>query len=113
MKTLLCRWSATAFAIGLFGLLLSGCVVPGAGYGYDNGGYYQPYGVNYGGWGSGYQVAPYYRGGAYYPATGGYQAAPYYRGGAYYPATSGYQAAPYYRGGNYFPVTIPGYYRGY
>jgi hypothetical protein len=100
VRTLLSRWSATAFVVGLFGFLLSGCVAPGAGYGYDSSagygvGYYQPYGVNYGGWGSGYQVAP------------------YYRGGAYYPVTSGYQAAPYYRGGSYYPVTIPGYYRGY
>jgi len=43
-------------------LALSGCVVPvgdydGGGYGYV-GGYYEPYGYEYGGWGPGYRVGP-------------------------------------------------------
>jgi hypothetical protein len=66
---LLSRWSATAFALGLVAVLSSGCVAPvgGYGYGYDGGvsyglDYYEPYGVAYGGWGSGYQVAPYHGG---------------------------------------------------
>jgi hypothetical protein len=60
----LMRWPATAFAIGLFTVLLFGCVAPG---GYGGGvavgaDYYEPFGVDYGGWGPGYQVAP-FRGG--------------------------------------------------
>ena len=35
MNTLLLRWPAIAFVIGLFTVLSSGCVVPGGGYGYD------------------------------------------------------------------------------
>lgn len=60
MNILLSRWSATAFVIGLFTVLAAGCVVPGggydAGYGLD---YYEPYGIDFGGWGPGYHVAPY------------------------------------------------------
>jgi len=64
MNTLLSRWAARASVIGLFAVLSSGCVVPGGGYGYDGGGgiglgYYEPVGADYGGWGPGYQVAPY------------------------------------------------------
>jgi hypothetical protein len=48
----------SAFALGL---LLTGCAVTGVGVegsvGYD-GGYYEPYGYDYGGWGVGYRVAP-------------------------------------------------------
>ncbi len=67
MTILFSRWSATAFVIGLFAVLASGCIVPGGGYGYDGGAsygldYYEPYGVAYGGWGPGYEVAP-FRGG--------------------------------------------------
>jgi hypothetical protein len=43
------------------GLLLTGCAVTGVGVessvGYD-GGYYEPYGYDYGGWGVGYRVGP-------------------------------------------------------
>jgi hypothetical protein len=42
-------------------LLLSSCAVTGVGVegtlGYD-GGYYEPYGYDYGGWGAGYRVGP-------------------------------------------------------
>ena len=60
------RFTAFALAIGLSAALPSGCVAPG--YGYDDGGsvgvdYYEPYGADYGGWGSGYRVGPYRGGG--------------------------------------------------
>ena len=73
------RWPAMALAVGLFAALPSGCVVPGdGGYGMD---YYEPYGVDYGGWGSGYYVAPYGRGDPHAGRGGGggqhaYRAAP-------------------------------------
>jgi hypothetical protein len=55
------RWPATALAAGLLTVLASGCVVPGggydAGYGVD---YYEPYGIDVGGWGPGYHVAPFH-----------------------------------------------------
>ena len=67
MNTLLVRWSAIALVLGLFTVLSSGCVVPGDGYGYDNGatvgiglGYYEPYDSYYGGWGPDYRVGPVY-----------------------------------------------------
>jgi len=54
-------------------VLLSGCVVGDGGY-YDGGGidatYYEPNGVYYGGWGSGYHVAP-FRGGDHHLTGGG------------------------------------------
>lgn len=75
MNTLLARWSATALVVGLFTALLSGCVVPGDGYGYDASvgvgvGYYEPYGAYYGGWGPGYYVGPIH-GNNYRPDRGG------------------------------------------
>lgn len=62
MNTLIYRWSAIAFVIALFMLLVSGCVA-GGGYGYDGNvgvgvDYYEPYGADYGGWEPGYQVGP-------------------------------------------------------
>jgi len=71
MRSSTWRWSTAAFAIGLFASLTSGCVVGGGGgygYGYDENvgvglGYYQPAGVEYGGWGRGYRVAPFRGGG--------------------------------------------------
>lgn len=61
MTASLSRWSAPAFVIGLFAVLASGCVVPGGGYGEAGYGvdYYGPSGIDYGGWGAGYYVAPY------------------------------------------------------
>jgi hypothetical protein len=61
------RWSAVTLAVGLFASLSSGCIATGGGYGYDGNvgvgvGYYEPAGVEYGGWGPGYRVAP-FRGG--------------------------------------------------
>jgi hypothetical protein len=71
------RWLAIAFVIGLFTTLSSGCAVTGDGYGYGYDGdvgigldYYEPYGGDYGGWGSGYHVGP-YRGGDHRPGRGG------------------------------------------
>jgi hypothetical protein len=74
VNTFLSRWSARAFVVGTLTVLSSGCAVVGGGYGYGDGGgigaaYYEPYGVDYGGWGGGYQVAPYRGGGR--RATGG------------------------------------------
>lgn len=86
MKILLARWSATAFVIGLFTVMSSGCVVPGDGYGYDTRvsigvDYYEPYGAFYGGWGPGYNVGP-YRDGNYRSGRGGGRPTPH----AYRPA---------------------------
>jgi hypothetical protein len=69
------RWSAFAFVVVMMTGLLSGCIVPNGGYGYDNevgvgAAYYEPYGVEYGGWGPGYHVAP-FRGGDHRPTGGG------------------------------------------
>jgi hypothetical protein len=63
----LLRWLAIAFMVWTLTVLLSGCFFPGGGYGYDDGGgigaaYYGPPGYDYGGWGHGYQVAPFRRG---------------------------------------------------
>jgi len=68
------RWPALAL-IGLCAVLLSGCVVPDGGYGYNAGevgwpGYYEPYGAVYGGWGPGYLVGP-VGGGGYRGGRGG------------------------------------------
>lgn len=88
MNTLFARCSAIVLVLGLFTVLLSGCVVPGDGYGYDTSarigiglGYYEPYGAYYGGWGPGYRVGPIH-GDNYRPDRGGrpiphtYRAAP-------------------------------------
>lgn len=62
MSDALLRWAATGTAIGLAAILSYGCVVAEGGYG---GGpaygldYYEPYGIYYGGWGPGYEVAPF------------------------------------------------------
>ena len=78
MNILLLRWSVRSFVVGSLTVLLAGCVLSdgGYGYGYDDGGgfgatyYEQSYGADYGGWGPGYQVAP-YRGGGHRPSGGG------------------------------------------
>jgi len=62
MNNLRIRWSAFAFVIGLCTVLSSGCVV-GDGYGYGGGvdvgvDYYDPVGIDFGGWGPGYRVGP-------------------------------------------------------
>ena len=67
MKTSYVRWSAFTLAAVTWSLLSAGCIMSDGGYGYDDGGaigvgYYESYGVDYGGWGPGYNVAP-YRGG--------------------------------------------------
>jgi hypothetical protein len=63
------RW-AIGFAGALSLAMLSSCAVDGVsgevGVGYV-GGYYEPYGYDYGGWGPGYAVGPYRGGhGGYY-----------------------------------------------
>lgn len=69
MNALFVRRSEIALAIALFTALLSGCVAPADRYRYDTRvsigvGYYEPYGVFYGGWAPGYYVGPIY--GNYY-----------------------------------------------
>lgn len=82
MNNPLLRWSAIAFVIGLFTLLLSGCAVYGDGYGYYEDGvgiglnYYEPYGSYYGGWEPGYRVGP-IPGGNYRSARGAGRPAPH------------------------------------
>ena len=62
------RWSVFTLSLATWAFLASGCIMAdgGGGYGYDDGmvgsGYYESFGVEYGGWGPGYHVAP-YRGG--------------------------------------------------
>jgi hypothetical protein len=77
MNRKMLRRAASAGLVGLFALVSTGCAVTGDGYGYDNGlnvgiglGYYQPYNSYYGGWDSGYRVAPYRGGGNYRPDRG-------------------------------------------
>ena len=52
---------------GIVIIMMFGCVVAGGGYAYGDrdmrADYYEPYGFGYGGWGPGYQVAPYRNGG--------------------------------------------------
>ena len=53
MSAFMTRWPLTVLAAGVVSLLVAGCVASGGGYGYDAGGfgpgYYEPYGVDYGG----------------------------------------------------------------
>jgi hypothetical protein len=58
MKIVPRRWRVSALGILLL-TVLSACTVGGGGY---VGGVYEPYGSDYGGWGSGYHVAPSHRG---------------------------------------------------
>lgn len=79
MNILLLRWSALAFVGLTLTVVLSGCILPGGGYGYGGGDYYEPYGVDYGGWGPDYRVAP-FRGGDHRPTgEGGHGSAHAYR----------------------------------
>jgi hypothetical protein len=75
VNILLLRRLSLAFVVWTLTVLLPGCYLPGGGYGYDDGGgigvgYYEPYGGDYGGWGSGYHVAP-FRGGDHRSTSGG------------------------------------------
>ena len=87
MTTLFSRWSVLGLVAGLLAVLASGCAVYDGGYGYGGAGYgaayYEPYGVDYGGWGAGYQVAP-FRSGYGRPGGGSgqhaYRSAPASRG---------------------------------
>jgi len=62
MNILARRWLLAFWTCGLLATL-AGCTVTGdgvyggVGVGYD-GGYYEPYGYDYGGWGTGYVVGP-------------------------------------------------------
>jgi hypothetical protein len=85
---LILRRTAIALFIGGCAALPLACVAPGGGYAYDNGvdvgvDYYEPYGADYGGWDSGYQVGPYRDGGHWGGERG--------RGGS---APHGYRSAP-------------------
>jgi hypothetical protein len=73
VNILLLRRLVLAFVVLILTVLLSGCFFPGGGYydGEDIGpGYYEPYGVVYGGWGPDYHVAP-FRGGEHQRPTSG------------------------------------------
>ena len=83
MNNVLLRWSVFAFVVGTLTVFTAGCILSGGGYGYDGGmevgvgaAYYEPYGVEYGGWGPGYQVAPFRGGGHRHPGEGSHAAAP-------------------------------------
>jgi hypothetical protein len=86
MNSVFLRWFALALMIGLLAVMSFGCVMPGGGYGYGGGGsgrgYYEPYGASYGGWSSGYRVAPYHDGdhrqdfGGGHPPSNAYRPAP-------------------------------------
>jgi hypothetical protein len=60
IKPLHLKWSA----LGLGMLVAGACTVTGVGMGYEDGGpeyvggFYEPYGYDYGGWGRGYRVGP-------------------------------------------------------
>ena len=85
MNNLLLSRLVPALVVGTLMVLSAGCVLPvGGGYGYDDGGgigagYYEPYGVDYGGWGPGFQVAPFRGGGHRSNGGGGHASAPAYR----------------------------------
>jgi hypothetical protein len=60
VSALILRWPAAAVMAGMVLVFVAGCVAGGPGYG-DDGfgvGYYEPYGVDYGGWDGGYRVGP-------------------------------------------------------
>jgi hypothetical protein len=86
------RRIAQAIVASALTVLCSGCLVAGGGY-YDGGeigvGYYEPPVAVYGGWGPGYQVAP-FRGGEHHPERDGG-----HREGGHAPAYS--RPAPAYR----------------
>ena len=84
MKNVYLRWLVLAFGVGTLTVLLSSCILPNGGVGYDDGGgfgaaYYEPYGIDYGGWGPGYHVAPFRGGGHRASGEGGRTSAPSYR----------------------------------
>lgn len=65
MRRPLSRLPAVAYLIGVSAAMQSGCAVPDGGYAYGGGpavNYYEPYGYGYGGWGTGFFVAPYHDG---------------------------------------------------
>ncbi len=61
MSALQVRVPIAIISVGLFALIESSCVVPGDGF-YDQS-YYEPFGIDYGGWGLGYDVGPVRAGG--------------------------------------------------
>jgi hypothetical protein len=56
MSALQVRVPMAIIGVGLFALVGSSCVVPGGEF-YDES-YYEPFGIDYGGWGVGYDVGP-------------------------------------------------------
>ena len=101
MNLLHLRWVVFTLIVGTLAVLSAGCILPDGGYGYDDGGgvgaaYYEPYGVDYGGWGPGYEVAP-FRGGGHRPSGGGGHAAAHaYRSA---PASRSVPSIPSHSGG--------------
>ena len=95
------HWLALAFELCTLTVLLYGCIVPGGGYGYDDGGgiggaYYEPFGFDYGGWGPDYQVAPFRGEGRRSYGGGGHASAPSYRSA---PASRSMPSLPSHGGG--------------
>jgi hypothetical protein len=74
------RSTATASVVAVAVALSSGCVVTDGGYDYGGAaygvGYYEPSGIAYGGWGPGYDIAP-FRGGGHYPVRYGGRPSPH------------------------------------
>jgi hypothetical protein len=87
MNNMLLRSIVFVYGVGTLVVLMACCILPDGETGYDSGGictaYDEPYGVDYGGWGPDYQVAP-YRGSGHRRPTGG--------GGP--AATRAYRSAP-------------------
>lgn len=99
MSNFFSRLSMATCLIGLSAVALAGCAVPAGGYDYGAGlgvGYYQPYGYDYGGWGSGYAVGPYRAGGRGFAGGGGFHGQHAFRGA---PAGRGVPSLPHGRGG--------------
>lgn len=85
MNCLLLRRLVFTFVLLTLTALLSGCVIGGGGYGYEDDGsygatYYEPASPYYGGWGHDYFVAPFRGGGEHrVPAGRGRTSAPAFR----------------------------------
>ncbi len=80
------RFARAPLLLGIAVLSLAGCAVDNGGYGYGyngdvafDGGYYGPYGYDYGGWGQDYYVGPYRDG--YGHDHGGHDRGPHDGGG--------------------------------
>ena len=83
MKNIFLRCLVLAFGVGALMVLIACCILPDGGIGCDDSAcigavYYEPSGGYYGGWGPGYQVAPFRGGGHRQTGGGGRASAPAY-----------------------------------